>query len=60
MFRALRGNGREAVMVRIPGENHNLSRNGRPSNRVARLTYLLDWFDSHLNNKSVEWMATGD
>jgi hypothetical protein len=35
-------------MVRIPEEDHNLSRSGKPSRRLARLHHLIGWFDSHL------------
>ncbi len=35
-------------MVRIPDEDHNLSRTGKPSRRLARLHHLIGWFDSHL------------
>jgi dipeptidyl aminopeptidase/acylaminoacyl peptidase len=31
--------------VRIPGENHELSRSGRPDRRAARLTEYLQWLE---------------
>lgn len=48
LFTALKRLGRETVFVRIPNESHNLSRNGTPSRRLARLHHLLTWFDQHL------------
>jgi len=51
MFRALRGQGKTAAMVRFPGEDHNLSRNGSPFRRVERLRYLSAWFDRYLSGK---------
>jgi dipeptidyl aminopeptidase/acylaminoacyl peptidase len=40
--------GREVAFVRIPNEDHNLSRTGTPSRRLARLHHLVGWFDAHL------------
>jgi dipeptidyl aminopeptidase/acylaminoacyl peptidase len=40
--------GREVGFVRIPEEDHNLSRTGKPSRRLARLHHLIGWFDAHL------------
>ena len=48
LFIALKKLGRETVFVRIPNESHNLSRNGTPSRRLARLHHLLGWFGRHL------------
>ncbi|CAN5400898.1 S9 family peptidase [soil metagenome] len=39
---------RDVAFVRIPGEDHNLSRTGTPSRRLARLHHMIGWFDSHL------------
>ena len=39
---------RDVAMVRIPNEDHNLSRTGTPSRRLARLHHMIAWFDSHL------------
>jgi len=47
-FTALRYYGKEAEMVLIPKENHDLSRAGKPKHRVARLKAYLRWFDTHL------------
>jgi dipeptidyl aminopeptidase/acylaminoacyl peptidase len=35
-------------MCVFKGENHELSRSGKPRNRLARLRAISDWFDSHL------------
>ncbi|MDQ4044391.1 MAG: prolyl oligopeptidase family serine peptidase, partial [Chloroflexota bacterium] len=48
MYTALRYLDREVAFVRMPEEGHELSRSGTPSRRVARLHYLIGWFDSHL------------
>ncbi|MDQ3780838.1 MAG: S9 family peptidase [Chloroflexota bacterium] len=48
LFTALKRLGREVSFVRIPEEDHNLSRTGKPSRRLARLHHLIGWFDSHL------------
>ena len=45
---ALKRLGREVEFVRIPEEDHNLSRTGKPSRRLARLHHLIGWFDAHL------------
>jgi len=41
------------VMVRFPGENHELSRSGKPWHRVERLQHIVGWFDKWLMGKSV-------
>jgi len=30
------------------GENHNLSRNGKPHHRLRRLREIMSWFDQYL------------
>jgi dipeptidyl aminopeptidase/acylaminoacyl peptidase len=47
-FTALKKLGKEAEMVLFPGENHDLSRVGKPKHRVARLEHYLRWLDGHL------------
>ncbi|MEW6723963.1 MAG: S9 family peptidase [Bacillota bacterium] len=39
---------KEVVMVRFAGENHELSRSGKPVNRVERLKQIIGWFEKHL------------
>lgn len=51
-FTALKLLGKEAELVMFPGENHDLSRNGKPKHRVARLSHYVRWFDSHLKKAS--------
>ena len=48
-FTALKKNGVEAKICVFKGENHDLSRNGRPRPRLARLGEILKWFKEHLN-----------
>jgi dipeptidyl aminopeptidase/acylaminoacyl peptidase len=48
MFRALKYLKRTAVMVRFPGETHELSRSGKPVHRVERLENIVAWFDKYL------------
>ncbi len=48
MFTALKVLGVECRMCLFNGENHELSRSGRPRNRLARLREICSWFDSHL------------
>jgi dipeptidyl aminopeptidase/acylaminoacyl peptidase len=51
MFRALKQQRKTAVMVRFPGENHELSRSGRPSRRVQNQEHIRRWFDRWLMGK---------
>jgi dipeptidyl aminopeptidase/acylaminoacyl peptidase len=48
MFRALKFLRRPVVMVRFPGESHELSRSGQPWHRVERLQHIVGWFDKYL------------
>jgi dipeptidyl aminopeptidase/acylaminoacyl peptidase len=45
-FVALKTKGVPVRFVRIPGENHELSRSGRPDRRAARLTEYLNWLET--------------
>lgn len=47
-FAALRRNGVPAEFVRFPGENHELTRSGRPSLRLERFRIVHDWFADYL------------
>jgi dipeptidyl aminopeptidase/acylaminoacyl peptidase len=47
-FASLRANGVEAELLIFPGENHELSRSGRPRHRVQRFEAILDWWDRYL------------
>ena len=48
MFTALRMHGCPTRMCLFHGENHELSRNGKPKHRVRRLKEITDWFDTYL------------
>jgi dipeptidyl aminopeptidase/acylaminoacyl peptidase len=48
LFVALKQMRREVRFVRFPGENHELSRSGKPSHRLQRFGYILDWFAEKL------------
>jgi dipeptidyl aminopeptidase/acylaminoacyl peptidase len=48
MFNALRRLGKETRFVVFPEESHGLSRIGKPSRRVERLGYILEWFRQYL------------
>jgi dipeptidyl aminopeptidase/acylaminoacyl peptidase len=47
-FRALKYRHINTVMVRFPGESHELSRSGQPWHRVERLENIVNWFDKYL------------
>jgi dipeptidyl aminopeptidase/acylaminoacyl peptidase len=51
MFRALKELRKPVAMVRVPGEDHDLSRNGTPSHRLQRLHHYHAWFDQFLQGK---------
>ena len=40
------------VMVRFPGESHELSRSGQPWHRIERLENIVGWFDKWLMGAS--------
>ncbi|WP_102410206.1 prolyl oligopeptidase family serine peptidase [Beduinella massiliensis] len=48
MFTALKYHGCEARLCMFRGENHELSRSGKPKHRVRRLREIGGWFDEHL------------
>ncbi|MBD3401462.1 prolyl oligopeptidase family serine peptidase [candidate division GN15 bacterium] len=48
MFVTLKMLGKTCEMVRFPEEPHGLSRHGRPDRRIARLEWMLKWFDRYL------------
>ncbi|MDT0118176.1 S9 family peptidase [Microbacterium sp. PRF11] len=47
-YAALRTNGVEAEMLIFPGEDHELTRAGRPQHRVQRFDAVLEWWSRHL------------
>jgi len=48
MFTALKYHGVESRLVAFKGENHELSRSGKPKNRIKRLEEITNWFNRHL------------
>ena len=48
MFTALKYHGVESRLCIFRGENHELSRSGKPKNRIKRLKEITDWFDKYL------------
>jgi dipeptidyl aminopeptidase/acylaminoacyl peptidase len=48
MFRALKFLKKPVIMVRFPGESHELSRSGQPWHRIERLEHIVGWFDKYL------------
>ena len=51
MFAALKLHGVESKLCMFYGENHGLSREGKPSNRISRLSEILRWMDEHLKEE---------
>lgn len=47
-YAALRFLDKTARMIRYPKDNHDLTRQGTPSNRVHHMRSILEWFDTHL------------
>lgn len=48
MFTALKYHGVDARLCMFRGENHELSRSGKPRHRVRRLEEITNWFEQHL------------
>ena len=48
LFVALKKLRREVRFVRFPGENHEMSRSGRPRHRLERFRHILEWFAQYL------------
>ena len=48
MFSAVKRQGTDARLVLFHGENHELSRSGKPENRMTRLKELEGWFEKYL------------
>ena len=51
---ALKRLGVETEMVIFKGENHELSRGGKPANRLTRLDYMMNWFKKYLGEVAPE------
>jgi len=48
MFTSLKYHGVEARLVMFRGENHELSRSGKPKHRIRRLREITNWFNKFL------------
>ncbi len=48
MFSSLKYHGVDSRLVMFRGENHELSRSGKPKHRVRRLEEITNWFDNYL------------
>jgi dipeptidyl aminopeptidase/acylaminoacyl peptidase len=53
LFAILRWLGKPVEMVIFEGENHGLSRGGRPGNRIERLRRIMGWFIKYLGTHSI-------
>lgn len=51
MFTALKYHGVESRLIMFRGENHELSRSGKPKHRLRRLKEITDWFDRYLKSE---------
>ena len=60
MFAALKVLGVETRMCMLKGENHELSRSGRPRNRIVRMEEILNWMDGHLKGEAEEKEEAAD
>lgn len=54
MFNKLKLNGTDTKMVVFHGENHELSRSGKPKARIKRLTEIKMWFDKYLKDEDTK------
>jgi dipeptidyl aminopeptidase/acylaminoacyl peptidase len=48
LFVALKKLRREVRFIRFPGENHEMSRSGKPRHRLERFRHILEWFALYL------------
>ena len=51
MFSALKVHGVESRICLFHGENHELSRSGKPNHRIRRLKEITDWFNHYLKEE---------
>jgi len=47
-YSALKTNGNNVKMIIFKGENHELSRGGKPKNRIKRLEEIINWFENNI------------
>jgi len=50
MFAAMKYFGVPSRMCVFEGENHSLSRTGKPRHRIRRLTEIMNWFEKYLKH----------
>lgn len=50
MFNSLKMHGCDSKMCLFHGENHDLSRTGKPVNRISRMTEIVNWLDKYLKD----------
>ncbi|WMM24167.1 S9 family peptidase [Tissierella sp. MB52-C2] len=48
MFTSLKYHGVDSRLCMFKGENHELSRSGKPKHRIKRLEEITNWFDKYL------------
>ena len=51
LFTALLDRGVPSEMYLFKGENHELSRSGRPQGRIERLRRITEWMDRYLKEE---------
>lgn len=52
MYTRIKENGTDTKMYIFHGENHELSRSGKPKGRIKRLEAIKEWFDKYLKDES--------
>ncbi len=50
MFTALKYHGVESRLCMFKGENHDLSRSGKPKHRIKKLQEITNWFEKYLKS----------
>ncbi len=51
MYTRIKENGTDTKMFIFHGENHELSRSGKPKGRIKRLEAIKEWFDKYLKDE---------
>jgi len=51
LYTALKLHNIPTKLAIFPGENHDLSRSGKPRHRVTRLKLILEWLDKHIGGR---------
>lgn len=50
MFTSLKYHGVDSRLIMFRGENHELSRSGKPNHRIKRLEEITNWFNKYLKS----------